>query len=99
MKLTPILSFLPRVLGKAALPLGGEKVHRTFSSFRLAPHEGGRDVLFWVLVQGFLKIRITVRRRHEFRAALAAGIGVVTAPGFVFAGTPPAPPGLLTFFP
>jgi hypothetical protein len=49
MKLTPILSFLPGVRGKLAHPLGGEKVHWTFSGFRLTPHEGGRDVLFWVL--------------------------------------------------
>ena len=33
---TPIL-FLPGVRGKLAHPLGGEKVHRTFSGFRLAP--------------------------------------------------------------
>jgi predicted small metal-binding protein len=53
MSFTPILSFLPRVRGKAAPPLGGEKVHRTFSGFRLAPHEGGRDVVVCGFIQSF----------------------------------------------
>jgi len=52
MSFTPILSFLPRVRGKLAHPLGGEKVHRTFSGFRLSPREGGRDVM----VKGFFRI-------------------------------------------
>jgi len=55
MQHTPILSFLPGVRGKLAHPLGGVKVHWTFSSFRLAPREGGRDVLFWLLVRVLLR--------------------------------------------
>ena len=54
---TPILSCLPGVREKLAHPLGGEKVRWTFSGFRLSPREGGRDVLFLVLVQRFPKGR------------------------------------------
>ena len=39
---SPPSPFLPGVREKLAHPLGGEKVHRTFSGFRLAPLQGGR---------------------------------------------------------
>ncbi len=80
MLFTPILSYLPGVRGQLAHPLGGEKVHWTFSGFRLAPHEGGRDVLFWYLFRDSLGLHRLVKSDHPAQQGFARNVFIAHVP-------------------